>query len=472
MSETIQNVEAERALVGALMVDPMDLPLVAELVEPDDFFNPRWGAAYKAIYIHFHEGHTEMDPVIVADKMSGVGDDAFVMLIDAMAEANTIQTIGYAEVVKSTSQRRKILKMAEMMAKAAFDGEMPVEDILVKANASADFILSREEDKMVDAGDLMSEILDKSMAAAEKGGIANITTGFDLLDQDFSRFRRGEFVVPAARPGHGKTALMVSMLDRMLDAGLRVMFFSGEMRPEDIGGRLIAYRLARKHGMYVSSRDITEGRMKEQEWEAAHQVMGELSLMKERFSVNRGFSSFRPGQVKNRIYAYELRHGRKPDVVMLDYLGLMESDEKQENTRERISSITRALKTMALDLDIVVIAASQLNRAIESRAAKKPMLSDLRDSGSTEQDADRVIFIYRAEETDDPDARPHIAEIIQAKMREGPTGQVELYFSGVSGFRELSVREADINSSDAWSDELQQWRQSEVAKAARDYDYE
>jgi replicative DNA helicase len=471
MTDTIQNVAAEKALIGALMVDPSDVSAVAEMIEPGDFFNPRWGSAFKAIYQHYHEGNTEMDAIVIADRMSGIGtDDPFSALLDAMAEANTMQTLNYAGVVKNTSQRRMILQTAEKMAAAAFAGEMTVEDILVDASARTDAILRREEDRMVDAHELMGDILNKSMDAAADGGIANISTGFGSLDQTFTRIRRGEFVVPAARPGHGKTALMVSMLDRMLDAGLRVMFFSGEMRAEDIGGRLLAYRLSRKFDMYASSRDITEGRMKQQEWDAVHRAMGELSLMKERFTVNRYFGSFKPGQIRNRIYAYELRHGRKPDVIMLDYLGLMDSDEKEPNTRERISSITRALKTMALDLDIVVIAASQLNRAIEIRAAKKPVLSDLRDSGSTEQDADRIWFIYRSEMTDDPDARPNIAEIIQEKMREGPTGQVDLYFSGVGGFKELGLKMIDINSDEAWSDELQQWKQSEVARTARDYD--
>jgi len=473
MMETISNIEAERALIGSLLVDPTDIPMAADNLVPDDFYHLRWRNAFVAMVKLYNEGVTDIDPIVVADKATSVpGDDTLQGIMDAMSIGNNLMTENYVEIVKDTGQRRSVLEMAERLAQMAFAGEEGIEEMLIAAGKRSDAILQREDDMMLSADEMMSNILDKALDAAAKGGVANITTGFDALDEEFTRIRRGELVVPAARPGHGKTALMVSMMDRMLDAGLRVMFFSAEMRAEDIGGRLLAYRLSRKFGVNVSSRDITEGRLRQDQWSKANQAMGEVSMLKNRLTINRTFGLFTPGQIRNKINAYELRHGCKPDVVFIDYIGLMDADEPTRSAQERVSSITRELKKMPLEMDIAIVAASQLNRAIETRAEKRPVLSDLRDSGSTEQDADRIWFIYRSELSGSPDARPNIAEVFQEKMREGPTGQLELYFSGTGGFRPLAKRNIPLNSEEVWSDELQSWQreQSHAAYTAGEYD--
>jgi replicative DNA helicase len=435
-------------------------------------FFPRWGEAFKVIGKAYNNGERQMDPIVIGQAIDKYCDGAGMMaLMDAMTASSALNTKQYVEIVKDTSQRRIMLKMAEEVAQGAFDHEKPIEDTLILAKRLSDTVLQREESKMIDARELMGNILSEAMDAGEQEGMVNFSTGFAALDREFTELQLREMVVIGARPGHGKTALMVSMMDRMLEAGTRIMFFSGEMRAEDVGGRLAAYRYDRRVGQQISSRNLLNGRMTKEEWSNASKVMGEIGLYADRLSINRFVGSITPGQIRNRINAYELRNGRRPDVVMVDYLGLMESDEPSRSILERITQITRALKLLVMEYNIILIVASQLNRGIENRADKKPNLADLRDSGSTEQDADRVWFLYRSEMSEGADDyRPHIGEVIQAKMREGPTGQVDLYFSGTSGFKPLRTEELDINSDKAWSKELHKWQQADAAQTAEEYE--
>jgi replicative DNA helicase len=467
------NVDAERALIASLMIDMSSFPEVAEVVEADDFYHISCRAAYEVLADL--AGTVDIpDPILIGERMKrkGAGADGTSFLIDIMASVpSSLNATGYAEVVRDHSRYRKIIKMAQDAATHAHRGEMSPDEVLAFVTSETGELAS-EDTGLLDAERLMAQSLEKSMTAAERGGVSGITTGFDSLDRLLLRFRRGEFIVPAARPGHGKTALMCSMALRMILRGVRVMFFSGEMRPEDIVNRLIAYHYGSTHvGPGLSSRDIADGRLTDKQWSDVHRIIGEISVLKERLTIRKG-SYITPAIVKNGLLEYDVRYGRLPDVVMIDYIGLMGSDEPTRGDFERISSVTRKLKVMTLEMDIVTIAASQLNRDIEKRADKRPLLSDLRSSGTIEQDADRVLFIHRPEmvATEDEDPRHGVAEIIQAKMREGPTAQTELYFSGIKGFKEIDIHSVDLNSDEMWGDQLHKWQLSKAAQTADYYD--
>lgn len=415
--------EAEKSILGAVLLNDEVLLEVADVVEPRDFYNPNFATIYGAM-LQLFEKQSPIDVLTVANQLKAlkkfkeVGAEA--ILTDIVAETPTAaHAAQYAKIVKENSSRRKLISLGTNLNEMAFSTEKDVELLLDDAEQQ---LFSIADNSIQRDFKHISILLEQAYEQAEQlhsnpQSLRGISTGFRDLDKILGGLQKSDLIILAARPAVGKTALAIDIARHAATSGqAKVGYFSLEMSNAQLMDRLLSQEVG------VGLWNIRNGKLQEDDFAKMAEAMGTLSESGLFFDDTPGLPI-----MEMRTKARRLKLEQGLDLILVDYLQLMQGRTRENRTQE-VSEISRFLKLLARELDVPVIALSQLSRAVESRSDRIPQLSDLRESGSIEQDADIVMFLHR-EETFDPDTeRKGIGDLIVAKHRNGPTGQIELAF--------------------------------------------
>jgi len=437
-----QNVEAEEAVLGALLIDPDAIIRLATILNPGDFYREKHGWIYDAM-LNLHDRREPIDFLTVCDELerreqlNEVGGPAFITsLINAVP--TSIHAEHYARIVERTATRRRLIDAAGQIAALAYQEADDVEEVVDRAEqilfGVSERRISRE---LVPIREVLSDYYDRiEYLTRHQGEMIGIPTGFSDIDKLLGGLQRSDMVILAARPSVGKTSLALSFaLNAAKKHKQRIAFFSLEMSDEQVVQRLISSETG------IDSQRLRRGEIVEGEWGRFMKATSDLADTHFFIDDTPSISA-----LELRTKARRLHAEVGLDLIIVDYLQLMRGDYRSENRVQEISTISRALKALARELNVPVLALSQLSRGVESRTDKKPILSDLRESGALEQDADVVIFIYRDELYNENTERKNIADIIVAKHRNGPTGSVALYFKKeLAQFREAELRREEID---------------------------
>ncbi len=441
------NIEAEQAVLGALLIDPDAIVRVVPIIHAQDFYLEKHAWIYEAIYT-LHERREPIDFLTVvaelerAGKLNEVGGPAYITaLINAVPTAIHVET--YAHLVERLSTQRRLINAASEIATLAYDGTDDIENIIDHAErivfSVAERRMSREMVPMRIAVDQFMDRLD--YVQRHQGELLGVATGFTDLDRLLGGFQPSDLVIVAGRPGSGKTSFALSIAEYAAMVNhKKVAIFSLEMSAEQLVQRLVASM------GNLDSQNLRLGKISDEDYPRLVKATGELSELSIFIDDS---AAITPIEIRAKARRLQAEHGL--DLIIIDYLQLMTIRGRIENRVQEISQISRQLKELARELHIPVVALSQLSRAVESRDDHRPQLADLRESGSIEQDADVVIFIFR-EKTYYPTEEkwhakhPHkpypenIAEIIVAKHRHGPIRDIQLFFAeDQATFRNLAT---------------------------------
>jgi replicative DNA helicase len=421
-----QNIEAEESLLSAILVDNTALLEVVEILAPQDFYRTAHQKIFAAISDLFNRGEP-IDLVTLANglkekgHLEGVGGAAYLArLVDTVPMAVNAQH--YARIVHDKAVLRRLIEKANAITKRCFQEHGGTEEIIDFAEAS---IFEVTEKKARQAFYPLSKLIDGNIDFLEekqknKSMVTGVPTGFTHLDNLTSGFQNSDLIILAARPSMGKTALALNMArNAAVDAGVPVAIFSLEMSKEQLSLRLLCSEAR------IDSSRLRSGFFSMEDWDRLTDAAGVLSAAPIFIDDSPTLSA-----MEVRAKARRLKMDKNIGLIVIDYLQLMQGRASAERRDLEISEISRSLKALAKEISLPVLALSQLNRMLEQRTDKRPRLSDLRESGALEQDADVVAFIYRDEVYNKEEANPHkgTAEVILAKQRNGPTGDVLLTF--------------------------------------------
>lgn len=436
------SVEAEEAVLGSLLIDPDAIFEVGNFLRPDAFYRAQNRWIYEAI-LDLSDRREPIDLITLTEEMrrreqleEAGGEGYIIGLINAVP--TSINARSYGKLVEAASIRRKMIAAAGTIANLAYD---EAEDVNVVIDRAEQTLFSISEERttrdLVPIKQIARDYLERIEELNARGeDVIGVPTGFVDLDRLLGGLNKSDLLIVAARPGMGKTALQNSIaLTAATRYGKRIAMFNLEMSGEQLVQRMIAAETR------IDSQRLRRGDLHDHEWPIFMEAVGRLS--ETRIFID-DTPSITPLQLRTKCRRLYAEHGL--DLVMIDYLQLMQAERSTNNRVQEISEISRSLKGLARELDVPVLAAAQLSRAVEQRSEKRPLLSDLRDSGSIEQDADIVMFIYR-DEYYNPDTteRPNIAEINIAKHRNGPTGTIDLYWHGkLATFRNLQRQEINL----------------------------
>jgi replicative DNA helicase len=430
------NEEAERALLGALLTEPSRVPETAEFLRPGDFFNARHDAIYEVL-VAMAERASAIDIVSVGEALvqSGrfqmVGGRAYLAELSSCV-SSAAHAKHHARIVAETSVLRRLIHEAGGIIAEAHSTRPDGDSVprLLDMAEHRIFSIAGERNKgdAVPIAKAVAETFRRIDSASHRRGLTGLPSGYYELDELLCGFNQGELIVVAARPSMGKTALVLNCIDYAADPDHTpewlerppvVLLFSLEMGQQSIVRRMLCSRAR------VDAHKLRTGRIPTEDYAELSRGAGELERLKIFIDDTPGITAM---ALRSRARRVQQKHGL--DMVVVDYLQLM-SHPKAESRQQEISQISRSLKELSRELNVPVIALSQLSRAVESRDDKRPQLSDLRESGSIEQDADVVLLLYRDEyyNRDNPENKGQ-AELICAKQRNGPTGNVMLQFNG------------------------------------------
>jgi replicative DNA helicase len=427
------------------MIDPDAIVKVASFLRPEDFYRERHGWLYEAM-LALNERREPLDFVTIVDELerreqlAEIGGPAF--LTDLISNTPTSLYVDhYARIVEQKAVLRRLIGAAGKIAEMAYDESQEVEDVVDRAEQ---IVLGVSESRihrdLMPIRAIMSNVVDRiDFLARNQGTLMGVPTGFTMLDRLLGGMQKSDLVILAGRPGMGKTSFGLSIAQNAAKRfNARVAVFSLEMSNEQLVQRLLSMETG------IDSHRLRLGTVHEEEWPILLEAANMLANTSIFIDDTPAASVVEIRTKARRLYA---EHGL--DMIFIDYMQLMSGQSamgRNDNRQQEISYISRSLKALARELNVPVVAASQLSRAVESRADKRPMLSDLRESGSIEQDADVVLFIYREdyyiEETD----RQNIADVLVAKHRHGATGTVSLYFrKELTQFRDLEIQRTELD---------------------------
>ncbi len=419
------SIEAERGVLGSILLDKDGILQVTNLLMPDDFYDPAHGIIYAAMMDLFVRNRP-IDSITVREviddqkKLESIGGDVFLgdLMISIFTSANIYQ---YAQIVKNKSVLRKLIKAGTEITQAGFDEVSETTDLLEKAEKSL-FSVTQTfiQNKLTPIKDILNARYEEFAAIHADPNMAqhsSIAIGYPSFDYKLGGFKRGDLIILAARPSMGKSALALNFAQNVAEKGKHVAIFSLEMSKEQLTDRLIAAAMA------VDSWKLQKGKLSEDEFSRMGDALEKLSRSK----IYMDDSPAGAGLVELKSKARRLKMESGLDLIIIDYLQLMSSGNSMNRVQE-VSEISRGLKSLARELDVPVVALSQLSRALESRPDKRPMMSDLRESGSIEQDADIVMMIYRDDYYNEFSESPGVVNVLIRKNRNGPTGQVDLKF--------------------------------------------
>jgi replicative DNA helicase len=419
-----QNVEAEQSVLGSLLIDPDALLKVTPFLRPEDFYRETHGLIYRAI-VGLHEQRQPADFVTLCEELERrgqlehVGGPGYVTsLINVVP--TSIHAQHYGRIVERTATLRRLISAASEISSMAYERADDEDRILDQAEQLIFGVAQRSiERELVPLRTILSDYYDRiEYLYDHRGQTIGVPTGFIDLDRLLGGFQQADLIIVAGRPGTGKTSLAMTIMDHAARKhGLSVAIFSLEMPAQQVVQRLVAGATG------IGSQRLRTGEISEDELASIARAMGELS---ETSIYIDDTPAIAPMELRAKARRLQAEHPL--DLIIVDYLQLMQAGLRMENRVQEVSYISRQLKSLASELHVPVLACSQLSRAVESRPDKRPLLSDLRESGSIEQDADVVMFIYREEMYVEETFKPNIADIIVAKHRNGPTGQLSLRF--------------------------------------------
>jgi replicative DNA helicase len=418
------SAEAEQSVIGSMLMDKEAVMAASEILTKDDFYQYQYGALFEAMVELYQEGKP-VDLVTVQNRLREMDVPQEVSSLDFVRELITVVPTSanvrhYAQIVYEKSLLRKIIKLNEDIANTCYAGKEKMEDILeYTEKATFDLLKRRNTGDFVPVKKVALDTLDRIEAAAKlKSSVTGIPTGFTDLDYRLSGLQRSDLILVAARPSMGKTAFVLNIAQyACFKKNYTVAIFSLEMSKEQLMNRLFAMESR------VNSQSLRTGDLTDQEWSQLVESVGMIGNSKLILDDTPGISI---GELRSKCRKFKLEYGL--DLVMIDYLQLMSGSgsSKNDSRQQEVSEISRSLKALAREIDAPVIALSQLSRACESRPDHRPMLSDLRESGAIEQDADVVMFLYRDDYYNHDSPDKNIAEVIVAKQRNGPIGTVNL----------------------------------------------
>jgi replicative DNA helicase len=420
-----QNIEAEQSVLGSLLLDKDALLKVADFLRPDDFYRDDHKVIFEAI-LKLFEKRKPIDVLTLTDilekekKLREVGGASYLTtLVNSVPTAANVMT--YAQIIQQKATLRRLISAATTIAELGYDEEAEMETLLDKAESSL-FAVSQKYIKQyfTPIKDILAESFDRiDKLHKEKGTLRGVPTGFRDLDNLLAGMQRSDLIILAARPSIGKSSLALNFVDHVAcEAKMPVGIFSLEMSKDQVIDRLLCLRGA------VDSWKLRTGNLDDEDFGKLNYAMGVLSeapiFIDDTPIIN---------SMEIRTKARRLQAEQGLGLVVVDYLQLMQGARPSPDSRvQEVSEISRNLKGLARELNVPVLALSQLSRAVEHRDNKRPMLADLRESGSIEQDADVVMFIYREDYYDQQTEHKNIAEILIRKHRNGPTGDIELYW--------------------------------------------
>lgn len=421
-----QNIEAEQSVLGSVLMDKNAIIKIADILGADDFYREDHTIIYRCI-LKLFEKRKPIDVVTLTDelekgkKLKVVGGATYVAtLVNAVPTAAHVVT--YANIVHQKATLRRLISAAADITELGFDETSDLETTLDKAESTL-FSVSQKYVKQyfTPIKDVLEESFERiDKLHKEKGSIRGVPTGFRDLDNLLAGFQPSDLIILASRPSIGKSSLALNIADHVAcEKKMAVGIFSLEMSKEQIIDRFLCLRGS------VDSWKLRTGNLEDEDFGKLNYAMGVLSETPI-FIDDSPFLNC----MEIRTKARRLQMEQTLSLIIIDYLQLMSgvTTRSSDNRVQEVSEISRSLKALARELNVPILALSQLSRAVEHRPDKKPILADLRESGSLEQDSDVVLFIYRDDYYDQASERKNIAEILIRKHRHGPTGDVELYF--------------------------------------------
>jgi replicative DNA helicase len=433
------NRQAEEAVIGSILIHPDTYYDLAQFLQPDDFYIVRNRWIWEA-FTHLHERRTPIDVLTVSQELEQtahleeVGGPAYLMSLVTQTPT-ALHAEAYGKIIQENAIRRKMLASANDLAKLAYDQRQSVDTILEQAEKSI-FGLSerRVQHDLRSIEQVLSDVYDRVDQLSQRDEeIFGVPTGLHDLDKLLGGLQKSDLLIVAGRPGMGKTGFLLSITkNAALKYKKHIAIFSLEMSSEQLVQRLISQETG------IDMKSLRNGKLTDDQWPLFTHAVEVLSDAKIFLDDTPAIT---PLQLRTKCRRLHLEYHL--DLVIIDYLQLMSSDLRTDNRVQEVSHISRSLKILARELEVPVFTAAQLSRAVEQRTDKKPQLSDLRESGSLEQDADIVMFIHRPDnlEKENANAKASIAEIVVAKHRNGPThpGIETVFLNNVARFENAAL---------------------------------
>ena len=424
-----QNIEAEKSVIGSMLMDKEAIETALGMLTKDDFYSRQYGIMFEAI----HECYESLDKdgivdiVTVQEQLAKDGAPSEMQSVDFLkalydASPTSVNIRSYAEIVRDKSVQRKLIKTCGEVSQLCYDDNEATEDILAETETRMfELLKTGTSTELTSIEDISIAVYEKiQQSSLSKDHITGVATGFTDLDNMTTGFQPSDFILIAARPSMGKTAFVLNILEYVgIKKNRPSMIFSLEMSKEQLVNRLFAMDSC------IDAQLLRTGRLSDNDWErlldTANRVGSSNIIIDDTPAIT-------VSALRSKCRKIKLERGL--DLVVIDYLQLMSGGgaRRSDSRQQEVSDISRALKALARELECPVVALSQLSRAVEQRPDKRPMLSDLRESGAIEQDADLVMFLYRDEYYNPDSDKKGEAEVIIAKQRNGPIGTVNLYW--------------------------------------------
>lgn len=418
-----QNMEAEQAVVGSMIMDKEAISVASEMLTGDDFYSKQYGVVFDTM-VELNDQGKAVDPVTLQDRLRAKDVPPEMVSLDFIRDIMRSVTTSanvkyYAGIVAEKSTLRKLIRLNQEIENTCYAGKEDLEVILESTEKKVfELVQKRNTGEYVPIRQVVMNAVDRiEKASRNQGNVTGIATGFLDLDYKTAGMQPADLVLVAARPSMGKTAFVLNIAQHVaFKLNQTVAIFSLEMSKEQLVNRLFSLESR------VDSQHLRTGNLTDMEWEKLIESAGVIGQSNLIIDDTPGISI---AELRSKCRKYKMDHDLK--MIIIDYLQLMSGGGRgSESRQQEISDISRSLKALARELSVPVIALSQLSRAVEQRPDHRPMLSDLRESGAIEQDADVVMFIYRDDYYNKDTDKKGIAEIIIAKQRNGPIGTVEL----------------------------------------------
>ncbi|AMM95293.1 replicative DNA helicase [Peribacillus simplex] len=420
-----QNIEAEQAVLGAIFLEPSSLTVTSEVLIPEDFYRSSHQKIFN-VMLNLNDEGKAVDLITVTEELAATKNLEEVGGVSYLSElAGSVPTAAnieyYARIVEEKSLLRRLIRTATNIAQEGYSREDEVEELLGEAEKTIMEVAQRKNSgSFQNIKDVLVATYDNiEILTTRKGDVTGIPTGFAELDRMTAGFQRNDLIIVGARPSVGKTAFALNIAQNVATkTEENVAIFSLEMGAEQLVMRMLCAE------GNINAQNLRTGSLTDEDWRKLTMAMGSLSNAGIYIDDTPGV---RIGEIRSKCRRLKQEHGL--GMILIDYLQLIQGDGRSgDNRQQEVSEISRSLKALARELKVPVIALSQLSRGVEQRQDKRPMMSDIRESGSIEQDADIVAFLYRDDYYDKESENKNIIEIIIAKQRNGPVGTVSLAF--------------------------------------------
>lgn len=416
------STEAEQSVIGSMLMDKEAIVVASEILHKDDFYGKQYGILFEAMVDLYNNGQP-VDLVTLQNHLKEKDAPAEISSMEFIKELITVVPTSanvkyYANIVSEKAVLRRLIRINEEIANTCYAGKESTEYILEDTEKRIfDVVQRRNSEDFTPISEVVMNALEKiNIASQQKGNVTGIATGFSDLDYKTAGLQPSDLVLIAARPSMGKTAFVLNVAQHIcFKLNMCAVVFSLEMSKEQLVNRLLSLESR------VDSQAIRTGNMTDSDWDGIVEGAGVIGRSNLIIDDTPGISI---SELRSKCRKYKLEHDLK--IVIIDYLQLMSGSGHTDSRQQEISDISRSLKSLARELHVPVVALSQLSRAVEKRDDHRPMLSDLRESGAIEQDADVVMFLYRDDYYNKETEKKNIAEVIIAKQRNGPIGTVEL----------------------------------------------